>query len=84
MAKAIACSFCGKDQDSIQRMVSSPDSMSQRAYICDECVTVCVTIFNDDDMNLIGDPACLSLRMRLARKLAGVTRIVRELPNPPS
>lgn len=30
------CSFCGKDQDSVQRLIAGPGGV----YVCDECVTV--------------------------------------------
>ena len=45
----IRCSFCGKTQDMVQRLLSGPDGL----YICDECVELCDRIlkeeFEDDD-----------------------------------
>lgn len=35
------CSFCGKDQSSIEYLIAGPE-----AYICDECVGLCVEIIN--------------------------------------
>ncbi|MBG0777190.1 MAG: ATP-dependent Clp protease ATP-binding subunit ClpX [Desulfovibrionaceae bacterium] len=32
----LSCSFCGKNQDEVQRLIAGPD-----VYICDECVTLC-------------------------------------------
>jgi ATP-dependent Clp protease ATP-binding subunit ClpX len=29
-----ACSFCGKDQDQVQRLIAGPGGV----YICDECI----------------------------------------------
>ena len=42
------CSFCGKSQDSVRKLISSPSGNPARAYICDECVTVCASILEDD------------------------------------
>ena len=41
------CSFCHKAQDSVGKLVSSPDSF-RRVYICDECIAVCNSIMEDD------------------------------------
>jgi hypothetical protein len=32
----LVCSFCGKSQQDVERLVAGPD-----VYICDECVDVC-------------------------------------------
>ena len=32
----IRCSFCGKTQDQVRRIVAGPN-----AYICNECVLLC-------------------------------------------
>ena len=39
----IRCSFCGKTQDQVRRMVAGPN-----AYICNECVLICQEIVSDD------------------------------------
>jgi ATP-dependent Clp protease ATP-binding subunit ClpX len=39
------CSFCGKDQDQIKRLVSGPNGV----YICDECVNLCKQIIDAED-----------------------------------
>jgi ATP-dependent Clp protease ATP-binding subunit ClpX len=44
---ALRCSFCHKPQDAVGKLISSPGD-SPRAYICDECVTVCNSILEDD------------------------------------
>jgi ATP-dependent Clp protease ATP-binding subunit ClpX len=41
-ASGLRCSFCGKAQDTVERLISSPND--PRAYICDECVLVCASI----------------------------------------
>jgi ATP-dependent Clp protease ATP-binding subunit ClpX len=39
----LRCSFCGKPQSKIRRVIAGPD-----VYICSECVDICVEILNDD------------------------------------
>ena len=39
----IKCSFCGKSQEAVNRIVAGPG-----VYICDECVTVCKNIIEND------------------------------------
>jgi uncharacterized Zn finger protein len=41
-ASDLHCSFCGKSQETVGKLISSPND--PRAYICDECVTVCASI----------------------------------------
>ncbi len=40
-------SFCHKEQETVGKLISSPSDYP-RAYICDECVTVCNSILEDD------------------------------------
>lgn len=46
--KKLKCSFCGKPQDQVKRLIAGPD-----VYICDECVNLCVDIIKEefDSMN---------------------------------
>lgn len=41
--KNVKCSFCGKTQDSVKRIVAGPG-----VYICDECIGVCKNIVDED------------------------------------
>ena len=41
----IRCSFCGKDQDQVERLISGPG-----VYICNECVDLCNAIIMGDSM----------------------------------
>lgn len=41
----IRCSFCGKAQEMVKRIVSGPKSV----YICDECIAVCNSIIENED-----------------------------------
>jgi ClpX C4-type zinc finger len=46
---SLHCSFCGKGQKEASKLISSP-SDRPRAYICDECVAICSTIIEDDNI----------------------------------
>ncbi|EMG22417.1 ClpX C4-type zinc finger [Leptospira interrogans serovar Copenhageni str. LT2050] len=37
------CSFCGKEQDAVKRLVAGPG-----VYICDECISLCNEIIAED------------------------------------
>ncbi len=41
--KLVKCSFCGKTQDQVRRIVAGPG-----VYICDECVLLCQEIVSDE------------------------------------
>ncbi|HIU52307.1 MAG TPA: ATP-dependent Clp protease ATP-binding subunit ClpX [Candidatus Merdicola faecigallinarum] len=41
--KNIKCSFCGKTQESVERIVAGPG-----VYICNECIQVCSNIIEND------------------------------------
>ena len=41
----LVCSFCGKSQDMVMRLISSP---SADVFICDECVEACSEIVESD------------------------------------
>ncbi len=43
--KEPACSFCGKTQDMVMRLISSP---AADVFICDECVEACSEIVDSD------------------------------------
>ena len=40
--KSLRCSFCGKHQDQVQRLIAGPG-----AYICNECVHLCMGVLGD-------------------------------------
>ena len=42
--RSVRCSFCGKHQDQVRRMIAGPG-----AYICDECIQLCNNILEDGD-----------------------------------
>lgn len=48
--KQLKCSFCGKKQDQVKRLVAGPG-----VYICDECIELCSEIITDEleeDINI--------------------------------
>ena len=45
--QGMRCSFCYKPQGQVGKLISSAHG-GPRAYICDECIAVCVSIIEDD------------------------------------
>ena len=39
-----SCSFCGKTEDQVRRLIAGPDG----AFICDECVEICAGIIEEE------------------------------------
>ncbi|MCR4674132.1 MAG: ATP-dependent Clp protease ATP-binding subunit ClpX [Lachnospiraceae bacterium] len=44
----IRCSFCGKSQSQVQKLIAGPNG----AYICDECVDICGEIIEEELMEM--------------------------------
>ncbi len=42
--KQLKCSFCGKPQAEVRRLIAGPG-----VYICDECIELCMDIIKDDE-----------------------------------
>ena len=40
----IRCSFCGKTQEQVNRLIAGPNG----AYICDECIDICAEIIDEE------------------------------------
>ena len=45
--RGLRCSFCGKSQDQVKRLIAGPT-----AYICNECVQLCLNILSDEEITL--------------------------------
>jgi ATP-dependent Clp protease ATP-binding subunit ClpX len=43
------CSFCGKNQDDVEKLIAGPD-----VYICDECIELCNEIVQEEDDTIGG------------------------------
>jgi ATP-dependent Clp protease ATP-binding subunit ClpX len=41
--KQLKCSFCGKTQEQVKRLIAGPG-----VYICDECIDLCSEIIADE------------------------------------
>src|SRR5260370_35263901 len=53
------CSFCGKSQDQVRRLIAGPGAV----YICDECVDLCRGIIDEE----AAPPAAAKPRLPLAK-----------------
>ncbi len=42
--KDVRCSFCGRGQDEVKRLIAGPN-----AYICNECVAICADLVEDEE-----------------------------------
>lgn len=49
--KSIRCSFCGKTQNEVGRLIAG-----NGAYICDDCVKLCVNIVDEESAHTIKSP----------------------------
>src|SRR5699024_6046134 len=41
--KQLRCSFCGKPQNQVKRLIAGPN-----VYICDECIDICKDIVDEE------------------------------------
>lgn len=48
--KNLKCSFCGKSQDQVKRLIAGPN-----VYICDECVELCDEIIQEEIDEIVED-----------------------------
>ena len=69
--KQLKCSFCGKSQEQVRRLVAGPN-----VYICDECIELCQDIINEefadlhDDHNELFGPLALPKPKEIAAALS--------------
>ncbi|MFO0208151.1 MAG: ClpX C4-type zinc finger protein, partial [Betaproteobacteria bacterium] len=55
--KLLYCSFCGKSQHEVKKLIAGPS-----VFICDECIDLCTDIIRDESS---GDPAAGTARSDL-------------------
>ena len=67
-SKSIKCSFCGKPQNMVDRLIAG-----NGAYICDECVRMCIEIVAEDDYEENAAPA---------KGYDGLPLVLEKLPKP--
>ena len=48
--KTVRCSFCGKHQEQVERIIAGPG-----AYICNECVHLCLSILGEEEEPELGN-----------------------------
>lgn len=61
------CSFCGKNQDQVKRLIAGPGAV----YICDECVELCQEIINEEaDSNQTAETS-ESIPVRTPQEIVG-------------
>src|SRR5690625_4096106 len=46
--KQLRCSFCGKPQDQVRRLIAGPN-----VYICNECIELCQDIIEEEFVDTI-------------------------------
>lgn len=44
-SKVVRCSFCGKTQDMVHKLIAGPNNV----YICNECTELCLSIIEEED-----------------------------------
>lgn len=63
----IRCSFCGKTEDQVRKLIAGPDG----AYICDECVEICSEIV-EEEFETVEHEEQGEINLRKPRELKGV------------
>ena len=64
----IRCSFCNKTQDMVRKMISGQDG----AYICDECISLCTEILEEE---MEDDLVKLKAALEIVRSFARIERL---------
>lgn len=58
--RVLKCSFCGKTQEQVKRLIAGPG-----VYICNECVELCLSILEDENViahpQIAGDDTAITL-----------------------
>lgn len=68
--KQIRCSFCGKPQDQVRRLVAGPN-----VYICDECIDLCEDIIKEE-LESLGEEAVLQTEGESLPKPKEITQVL--------
>lgn len=77
--KQLKCSFCGKTQDQVRRLVAGPG-----VYICDECIELCQEIIDEEfedasELELKDIPKPAEIKQVLDQYVVGQERAKRTL-----
>jgi ATP-dependent Clp protease ATP-binding subunit ClpX len=71
-AEVLRCSFCNKQQDAVQSLISSP--AVPPSYICDECIAVCNSILTDEQRSPGKSHRLMNRLQRAIRSIFGHQR----------
>ena len=63
------CSFCGKEQDAVKRLVAGPG-----VYICDECIDICNSILLEEEQRA-GEHDRITGQFRQDHRHAGIGHV---------
>jgi len=66
MEHETVCSFCGKSQHEVKRLVASPDGS---AFICDTCIEICKEIVKEQEQRMVRQKFSLPIPMELKAEL---------------
>lgn len=66
MEHEAVCSFCGKSQHEVKRLVASPDGSS---FICDTCIEICKEIVKEQEQRTIRQKFSLPTPIELKEEL---------------
>ncbi len=58
------CSFCGKSQDQVQRLIAGPGGV----YICDECIDLCREII-EEEQSTVAKPRLQTGKIPIPKKI---------------
>lgn len=77
--KQLKCSFCGKSQDQVKRLIAGPN-----VYICDECIELCQEIISEEledtfDIDLSDLPKPVEIKHTLDDYVIGQERAKKTL-----
>src|SRR6202140_3353191 len=64
MRTTYRCSFCGKSQDQVQRLIAGPGGV----YICDECIDLCREIIEEEQAT-VAKPRLQTGKMPAPKKI---------------
>jgi ATP-dependent Clp protease ATP-binding subunit ClpX len=60
------CSFCGKSQDDVRRLIAGPNQV----YICDECVDLCREIIDEEEQSVARPEAVVAHTVPKPRRIS--------------
>ena len=50
----VECSFCERNQDQVLKIIVTHSTAKVKAFICDECISVCAAILSEDSADYAG------------------------------